>query len=66
VSSFCDTLGATKIDIDGVDFILNHFRSLDHGLGIVATKLRNKGTIFFAGGKMLILISFVRGHHFGM
>jgi len=61
-----DALRTAEIDIDGVNFILDHFGSSDHGLGIIAAELCDKRTIFGTGGEMLLLVVFGGGHHFGV
>ena len=66
MSSFGDTLGTSKIYVNGINLVFEHFSSPDHCVWIITTELSDKRSIFRAGGKMLLFISFGRSHDFGM
>lgn len=66
MSTLGNSLRATEIYVNSVHLVLDHFGGLDHCLGIVATKLSYKRSIFLTCSKMLILVIFCGGHHFGM
>ena len=66
MSLSCNSLRTAQIDINCINFILNHFCCLHHYLRVISTKLCDQGTVFRASCEMLLLVIFSSNHHFGV
>ena len=60
------SLRTSKVDINCINFILNHFGSLDNSLGVIPTKLCDNRFVLWTGAKMIFLVIFSTGHHLGV
>lgn len=66
MTSLGNRLRTSKVNINRIHFIFNHFGSLDHSLRVVSAELSHEWSILGAGSKMLCFIFLLSGHHFRM
>jgi hypothetical protein len=64
MTSSCNALRTSQVDINRIYLIFQHFGSFYHDLWIIAANLSNERPIFSAGGEMVLFVCLLRRHHF--